>query len=429
MMRRVLLVTEYYPPFFRGGAERSAQYLARGLSAAGVPVTVITLNLKNFRFLHETDNGVEVIFVPLGLHVLSTRWLNIVLRSLPFYAVLFLILAVIAARRSPVTFHAQNKHVLIPAFLAARLLGAPFVSTIRDTMLICQSGICLADGGHVHPNRLLPTLRCLSELRYIYTGSRKLGPASTLLGAAVYLDTQLKRAVLRKSGCVIFVSDALRTLHAAHGIRPQSSVVIHNVAPRAEGETASPDRSVAKVRETGGVSYIVFTAGKLSFGKGTKFLLDAVPLVAHVMPGVLFVFAGRLELPFKVPEGCEKHVRFLGNIPEQEVFAWYSTADVVTQVSVWPEPLSRSLLEAMVFGRPVIATRVGGNGELVADGETGFLVGPRDPEALADAILKLLGNRALRERMGKGGLHRLRTQFSPEAAVEMHRRQYALLEV
>ena len=79
--------------------------------------------------------------------------------------------------------------------------------------------------------------------------------------------------------------------------------------------------------------------------------------------------------------------------------------------------MSNSLLEAMAAGRPVVATSVGGNPEVVRHGETGFLVPPGNPEAMSDAIGRLLSDRALAQRLGEAGRIRAESAFTLEAMV------------
>src|SRR6267142_387178 len=93
-------------------------------------------------------------------------------------------------------------------------------------------------------------------------------------------------------------------------------------------------------------------------------------------------------------------VHVLGSVPQPTLFALYRAADVVVVPSIWPEPLSRVLIEAMDFGRAVVATRVGGSPELVEDDVTGLLVAPRDPAGLARAVVALLRDPARRARLG-----------------------------
>jgi len=90
---------------------------------------------------------------------------------------------------------------------------------------------------------------------------------------------------------------------------------------------------------------------------------------------------------------------------------------VVVVPSVWPEPLSRVLMEAMRFGRAVVATRVGGSPELVEDGVTGLLVAPRDPAALARAVAARLRDPERRARLGAAAARRTETEFDEERLV------------
>src|SRR5206468_3276922 len=88
------------------------------------------------------------------------------------------------------------------------------------------------------------------------------------------------------------------------------------------------------------------------------------------------------------------------------------------------EGLGTSLLDAMAAGKPVVATIAGGIPEVVIDGETGFLVRPRDHDAMAAAIVKLLKDDALRHRMGEAGRARVRAIFSAERMVQETLRVY-----
>jgi L-malate glycosyltransferase len=102
-------------------------------------------------------------------------------------------------------------------------------------------------------------------------------------------------------------------------------------------------------------------------------------------------------------------VRFLGAVPRAARLLPHF--DVFVLSSVW-EGMSNGLLEAMAAGRPVVATRVGGNPEVIVDGESGLLVPPRDPQALADAVLRLLRDPELARRMGAAASRRVEAEFT-----------------
>ncbi|MCE2509640.1 MAG: glycosyltransferase [Alphaproteobacteria bacterium] len=88
------------------------------------------------------------------------------------------------------------------------------------------------------------------------------------------------------------------------------------------------------------------------------------------------------------------------------------------------EGFSNSILEGMAAGLPMVVTDVGGNTEAVIDGETGFVVPPQDPKCLAEAILKLVKDPALRQRMGEAGRRRIEERFSIDACARAYERFY-----
>ncbi len=120
---------------------------------------------------------------------------------------------------------------------------------------------------------------------------------------------------------------------------------------------------------------------------------------------------GTLEEQARIA-GLENIVRFLGEI--KDVGEILLSADIFVLPSCEIEGLSMSVLEAMAYGKPVIATAIGGIPEAVDDGVTGILVPPRDSTALAGALRVLLHDRAKRESMGGAGACRFALDFSAE---------------
>ena len=122
--------------------------------------------------------------------------------------------------------------------------------------------------------------------------------------------------------------------------------------------------------------------------KGQKYLIDAAARLLRDEPDTRVVIAGEGELQAALVQQIrhhhlEKHVILAGFRPD--ILSLHKAFDVFVMSSV-TEGLGTSLLDAMACARPVVATSVGGIPEVVVDGETGFLVPPRDPEALAAAI-------------------------------------------
>ena len=106
----------------------------------------------------------------------------------------------------------------------------------------------------------------------------------------------------------------------------------------------------------------------------------------------------------------------------------YAAADVVCQVSRWEEAFGWVIAEAMAAGRPLVATRVGGIPELVADGESGFLVAPRAPTEIAARLIELLEDSALRARLGAAGRSAAEQKFDLARNLDALMRAYGFEE-
>lgn len=106
-----------------------------------------------------------------------------------------------------------------------------------------------------------------------------------------------------------------------------------------------------------------------------------------------------------------EHVRFAGKRQPEVLRYYYSAADVAV-TTPWYEPFGLTPLEAMACGRPVIGSAIGGITFTIKDGETGLLVPPRDPEALAAALQRLFDQPVVRKRMGVAARKRVQREFS-----------------
>ncbi len=118
--------------------------------------------------------------------------------------------------------------------------------------------------------------------------------------------------------------------------------------------------------------------------------------------------------------GLDAITTFTGAIDQQYLPAYYAAADISVVPSYY-EPFGLVAIEAMAAGTPVIASKVGGLQETVRDGETGLLVSPRDPDALSQAIAKLLSAPQIAQGMGVAGYQRAHSQYSQAAvAARIH---------
>ena len=122
--------------------------------------------------------------------------------------------------------------------------------------------------------------------------------------------------------------------------------------------------------------------------------------------------------------GLSEKVQFLGY--QNNILEILRSMDIFILPSLW-EGMPNAILEAMAAGLPVVATNVGGTPEVVVDGETGFLVPPRDPEALANAIKLLIDDPELRKKFGQAGRERVERHFTIQETVRKTEELYLRL--
>jgi glycosyltransferase involved in cell wall biosynthesis len=157
----------------------------------------------------------------------------------------------------------------------------------------------------------------------------------------------------------------------------------------------------------------VVTVARLSPEKDVATLVRAAALVREKCPDFRLEIAGEGACLAEL-RALANHldlagqVRFLGRVEDVPALLGRASLFVLPSLT---EGISLTLLEAMARGLPVVATQVGGNPEVVAEGETGLLVPPGRPEELASAILHLLASPELSRRMGEAGRRRVRERF------------------
>lgn len=187
--------------------------------------------------------------------------------------------------------------------------------------------------------------------------------------------------------------------------------VIHNGVPL-PSDTQSTRARARRMLGADEGSFLVGCAARLSAEKDHAGLLDAFAQLLASEPRAILACAGDGPLAEALRSqtratGLQRHVRWLGSVADMPSF--YSALDVCALNSI-REGLPLCLLEAMSFGVPVVATDVGGVGELLAD-DAGLLVPPRAPAALSRALQSLAAQPSLAKRLGDNGRARVQQSY------------------
>jgi glycosyltransferase involved in cell wall biosynthesis len=239
-----------------------------------------------------------------------------------------------------------------------------------------------------------------------------------LLGPFRHVDRAFMHGVRR----IVAISDAVREFHIRAGLDAEKLVTIHyglDEVPTAPSEL-TPDALGIPAEAP-----LVLAIGRLIEQKDHATLLEAFARVHRTHPEARLAILGWGPLEAQTRELVHRlgldDVAFVPGRVEPR--AWLARANVFAHTSRW-EGFGIVLLEAMLSGLPVVATRVSAVPEIVVDGETGVLVPSGDVAGVAEAMARLLDDVELRRSLGEAGLDRARADFSVQHMVERTIRVY-----
>jgi phosphatidylinositol alpha-mannosyltransferase len=153
----------------------------------------------------------------------------------------------------------------------------------------------------------------------------------------------------------------------------------------------------------------ILFVGRLDPRKGFRYLLRAFPYVKEQFPQARLVVVGaydKEEVADHVRYARERHltgVKFVGRVSDEELPRYYRSCSVFCAPSTGFESFGIVLLEAMAAGKPTVATNIPGYRDLLDDGKEGFLAEPKDERALAEALIRILGDPQMQRSMGDRG--------------------------
>lgn len=391
---RIAFLTNLYPPYVVGGYEMVCGEVVAALRARGHEVSVLCGRGRN---LPPDVHGV----LPLDLDRKEETFLG---------------------GRTPSALEAFRWHVFDPGSYGAtrRLLRRlnPEVIAVWNLALVSLGPLAAAarSGRPVVTHALDKWLHhSLSDAGPVL----KLEPLarSAVLGAQRLLRPLLRRAVhpLR----VVAVSEYLKRFYVDAGLSPDDLQVVHLGVDVAH--FSCPDRSL---RPPAGPLRLLYVGG-LWEGKGPQTAVRALGILereglhAHLdvcgsgTPEFLEWLRGVIAA-----EGVAARVTLHGFVDRKVVRDLCQSHDVLLFPSQWDEPFAAVPVEAMSTGMAVVATTAGGTPEALTDGETGLLVPPGDPFAMAAAVRRLAEDPALRLRLGSAAARSVRERFSFERYVD-----------
>jgi glycosyltransferase involved in cell wall biosynthesis len=262
--------------------------------------------------------------------------------------------------------------------------------------------------GHPWFNFALPFLRARAIVTTIHDVSLHSGDRESSK-----IPRFTHRLAVKYADQIIVHGEALRQELAAKSDRPPDEI---NVLPRGVNSIYRRyiTRAVAEEDDT------VLFFGRIWAYKGLKYLIEAEPVISAACPGLKIIIAGRgedLQPYYEMMAHKDKFFVYNQRIPDDRVAGLFQRAAVV--VLPYTDASQSGIVPlAYAFKKPVVVTAVGSLPEAVDHGQTGYVVPPKDPQKLAEAVIALLQNKKLRREMGQNAFRKAARELSWEGIAD-----------
>ncbi len=313
--------------------------------------------------------------------------------------------------------HLIHAHLGYASLTAAREAGCGVVFTAHDAMTFCYQKLTCFHGGEeaggLERDYRARASKCIPCQRFRFRPGR---------------NQRIRKVLARDVHRFTVVSDELGVVCRANDIRVDRTV--YNAIPL-EDASVSPERA-EEFRATHGLTgkQVLAIGGRLHEQKGVGKLLEMLAVLAPEFPDLRLIVMGKRDVydrefePEARALGVADRVVPTGWLSGDELESAYAATDVFVTPSICFDTFGLVNLEAMRYGKPVVASCYGGLPEVVRDGETGFIENPFDVPAFAGRLRQLLEDSELAERLGRAGALRLRTSFGIERLTEEFLEEY-----
>lgn len=359
---KILLCNQHFYPV--GGSETMFFKLLNFLKNEGFEI--VTLGMKSNKNIK--IDGVKSYFTKSYLQ--KNQFLKPINRIFNLDA--YKITKKIIKEEKPILAHFYNTSLISPSPIIACLQNKiPVIKTFNDYEHLCP------DSSKTKYYKF-----CKKEMNFINCLTCDKSFVKPNLFIVTYYNTIIKHIelnVFRKIHCVA-ISKTIQKALKQSGIK--SRLIYQSI---------SVPKTYPKIKFTKKILY----AGRLSKEKGTDYLLKSMVKVVEEYPKAKLLIAGdgkerkNLENLSKKLK-LKKNVKFLGWLSKEKLNKLYTNIDFLVAPSIWQEPFGLTAVEAMIYGRPVIAFNVSGLKEIVENNKNGFLVEVLNTEKLSEKILELL---------------------------------------
>ncbi|NOX96954.1 MAG: glycosyltransferase family 4 protein [Nitrospirae bacterium] len=370
-----------------GGAEKECLNLASLLKEKGLEVCFLTTSVTGIR-----NEKVDVHEIPTvkDCHYPGSRFLSFLFSLVQFDLISFWYSYRTLKRCQPqvIHFHNMDRFSFSP-LIAAKLLHIPVILTLVDYWCICPKRILVDKRGEVC--HLFQGARCINCL-----GLKRIRDK-----VRIYLRKYVFNLFLRKADAFVCLSESSERIIQNYGIERRKVRTIYQ--PLGKGELLHSFKNVQReklnLKYEGEGKKVLLFIGWVRFHKGLHVVIKALPEVVKKVPQVvLFVVENQPDEEYKrelkrfvKEKGLEQNViMFEGKRSPAEIKHLYALAEIVVIPEQWENMSPVTLMEASLYNKPIVASRIGGIPEFIKDKENGLLAEPADPQDWARKLIYLL---------------------------------------
>lgn len=378
---KIIYISTFYGANL-GGAEVSVRLIFEELAKKNISIQILT---------REKTNGQNIKIIPF-LNMIPRSIFKIGFDSIDRIAENMI--KKIVKKEKPDLIHVHDIFILPSIVNISKEFNIPLVITIRDPL----------------PKKISHNYNIMIRLVSTYFLNKR---------------NEILINNIKKSDKIIAISYFIKDLLIKQGISDTKIDVIYNLPPY-----WSTDGNIDMKKDNTESFLILFAASRLYEEKGMHILIGAInKVVKKGITNIKLIIAGEGPQKKELEQmsdiyNIRKYVEFIGQISHDKIKEFYVNCDIILFPSIYTEPLGRVAIEAGIVGKPIIATNIGGIPEIVDDKITGLLVPPRDIENLSDAIIELVNNKDLRERLGKNARVKITRKFEPGHIVNQHIQLY-----
>lgn len=381
---KVVLVTAYFPPETKGGAEISTYLLAKGLQERGCEISVITEGRAGAQMV----DGIKVYLVPAGLRdkpLDEKRKSRAIAKILNSQKELLVATDII---------HANDFRSVMALMEWRKMINTslpPVIATIRDY------AVCSGSTNFITASGELP-IDSIQDAYLSHRIAEVSGPRRWARWWQYRTNVSYRKRKFAELDGEVYISH--QQLEIINQQREESKISRKVIA------NPIADHFLSNSINDGYAGKVVYV-GTVEEYKGVGLLLaswrDVVKAVPHATLKIVGEGRDRLAYETAVEQaGLQYSVKIAGRVKWDQIIREYDQAQIVVAPHIWYEPFGRTVAEGMARGKVVVAAKAGGPSEIVKDGETGLLFERKSAKALSQALIAALQMATLeRQKMGK----------------------------